>query len=318
MRQPDYPSADAASWHRVDTYFADRLAPDDAVLREALAANAAGGLPVHDVSAVQGQLLALIIQMAGAERVLEIGTLGGYSTIRMARALPPAGRIVTIESDPKHAAVARANLERAGLADRVDLRIGKALDVLPTLSGSFDFIFIDADKPNNPRYLDWAMKLSRPGTVIVGDNVVRGGAVADPHSTDPNVLGVRRFIDLIADDPRLSATAIQTVGEKGWDGFALARVASSSPILRPPRHAYLRNQLGSVCASEFDPHLRLRAFIKATITVAGSISSTDQRAACRWTGNGWGPVNRTAADTAPTVGCGPTLMTIHRLAHVTC
>jgi len=224
MRKPDYPSADAARWSAVDGYFAGLLAPDDAALTEALSANAQAGLPTHDVSALQGQMLALLVQIAGAERVLEIGTLGGYSTLRMARALPANGTVVTIEADERHAAVARANFERARLSGRIDLRVGKALDVLPTLTGPYDLIFIDADKPNNPRYIEWALKLSRPGTVIIGDNVVRGGAVVDPDSADKNVQGVRSFVDFIANEPRLAATAIQTVGEKGWDGFVLARV----------------------------------------------------------------------------------------------
>jgi len=224
MRKPDYPSADAARWSAVDGYFAGLLAPDDAALTEALSANAQAGLPTHDVSALQGQMLALLVQIAGAERVLEIGTLGGYSTLRMARALPANGTVVTIEADERHAAVARANFERARLSGRIDLRVGKALDVLPALTGPYDLIFIDADKPNNPRYIEWALKLSRPGTVIIGDNVVRGGAVVDPDSADKNVQGVRSFVDFIANEPRLAATAIQTVGEKGWDGFVLARV----------------------------------------------------------------------------------------------
>ena len=224
MRKPDYPSADATSWNQVDTYFAESFSPDDEVLTQALAANAAAGLPAHDVSAMQGQLLAILLQTFTATRVLEIGTLGGYSTIRMARALPVGGKIVTIERDPDYAAVARANIDRAGLGELIDLRIGAALDVMPTLVGPFDFIFIDADKPNNPSYLDWALQLSRPGTLIFGDNVVRGGAVVDPDSQDASVVGVRRFIDLISAHPRIAATAIQTVGEKGWDGFVLARV----------------------------------------------------------------------------------------------
>lgn len=224
MRKPDYPSADSARWSAVDSYFAGLLAPDDAVLADALQANARAGLPTHDVSALQGQMLALLVQITGASRVLEIGTLGGYSTLRMARALPANGTVVTIEADERHAAVARANFERARLSGRIDLRVGKALDVLPTLTGPYDLIFIDADKPNNPRYIEWALKLSRPGTVIIGDNVVRGGAVVDPDSADKNVQGVRSFVDFIANEPRLAATAIQTVGEKGWDGFVLARV----------------------------------------------------------------------------------------------
>jgi predicted O-methyltransferase YrrM len=225
MRTPDYPSADAERWNAVDAYFANLLSPDDAPLIEALAANTEAGMPPHDVSALQGQMLALFVQMTGAMRVLEIGTLGGYSTIRIARVLPPGGTVVTIESNEHHAIIARKNFIRAKLADRIDLRIGKALDVLPSLVGPFDLIFIDADKPNNPSYIRWALELSRPGTVIVGDNVVRGGAVSDPNSMDPNVRGVREFVDLIAAEPRLTATAIQTVGEKGWDGFILARVA---------------------------------------------------------------------------------------------
>lgn len=226
MRIPDYPSADSEQWTRVDDYFSALLAPADAHLQAALAANAAAGLPAHDVSAVQGKLLALFIAMTRAVRVLEIGTLGAYSTIWMARALPASGCVTTIETNEHHAEVARANIARAGLTQRVDLRVGAALDVLPTLTGPFDMIFIDADKPNNPLYLQWALTLSRPGTIIVGDNVVRGGAVTDSTSDDPNVRGVREFLRMIAEDERLDATALQTVGEKGWDGFALAVVNS--------------------------------------------------------------------------------------------
>lgn len=224
MRVPDYPAADADGWAVVDRYFADLLAPSDPALDAVLAANAAAGLPAHDVSAMQGRMLALFVRMAGASRVLEIGTLGAYSTIWMARALSGHGEVVTIEADPDHARVARDNVARAGLADRVVLHTGPALEVLPTLTGPFDLVFIDADKPNNPHYLQWALALSRPGTVIVGDNVVRGGAVADEGSADGNVRGVRTFLQMIADEPRLEATAIQTVGEKGWDGFVLAVV----------------------------------------------------------------------------------------------
>lgn len=227
-REPDYPSADAERWQVVDHYFAALLAPHDDALDAVLAANEEGGLPAHDVSPSQGKMLALFASMTGARHILEIGALGGYSTIWLARALPASGKIVTIEANEAHAEVARANLDRAGVADRVELRIGKALDILPLLeaevAGPFDLIFIDADKPNNPAYLQWALRLSRPGTVIIGDNVVRGGAVVDPASADLNVLGVREFLDMIAADPRLDATAIQTVGEKGWDGFALAVV----------------------------------------------------------------------------------------------
>lgn len=224
MRVPDYPTADAERWTAVDDYFAALLAPSDPAFDAALADNLAAGLPRQDVSATQGKMLALFVRMASARRVLEIGTLGGYSTIWMARALPDGGSVVTIEADPGRAAVARRNIERAGLAGRIDVRCGAALDVLPTLSGPFDLVFIDADKPNNPAYLAHTLALSRPGTVIVGDNVVRGGAVTDASSPDPNVRGVRDFLAALAAEPRLSTTAIQTVGEKGWDGFALAIV----------------------------------------------------------------------------------------------
>lgn len=232
MRIPDYPLADAEKWSQVDSYFADLLAPADPAMVATLNANAAAGLPAHDVSPMQGKLLALLAGMVGARRILEIGTLGAYSTIWLARALPASGKVVTIEANPAYAEVASANLERTGVADLVELRVGKALDVLPLLeaetAGPFDLIFIDADKPNNPDYLRWALRLSRPGTVIIGDNVVRGGAVADADSEDANVVGVRAFLDMIAADPRLDATAIQTVGEKGWDGFALAVVRDTN------------------------------------------------------------------------------------------
>ncbi len=198
MRTPDYPSADSARWTAVDDYFAALLASPDAHLSGALADNAAGGLPAQDVSAAQGKMLALFVQMVAARRILEIGTLGGYSSIWMARALPADGKLVTIEFNETHAAVARKNIDRAGLSGKVDLHIGRALDVLPTLSGPFDLIFIDADKPNNPNYIRWALELSRPGTVIVVDNVVRGGAVVDSTSEDAAVRGVRAFLDFVA------------------------------------------------------------------------------------------------------------------------
>lgn len=224
MRVPDYPTAESEKWSNVDAYFSDLLAPSDAGLGAILAANAQAGLPAHDVSATQGKLLALFIRMLQATRVLEIGTLGGYSTTVMARALAPNGKITTIEADKHHAQVALANIEHAGVAARVDLHIGAALDVLPTLAGPFDMIFIDADKKNNPHYLQWALQLSRPGTVIIADNIVRGGAVIDPESDDVHVQGVHEFFQMLADCPCLDATAIQTVGEKGWDGFAIAVV----------------------------------------------------------------------------------------------
>ncbi len=169
-------------------------------------------------------MLALLVKMTGARQVLEIGTLGGYSTIWMARALPEDGRITTIEADARHTEIAGRNIQRAALGSRVDIRVGAALEVLPGLAGPFDQIFIDADKPNNPAYPDSAMQLAQPGPVIIGDNVVRSGAVVDEGSTDPNVKGVRAFLKLISDDPRLGATAIQTVGKKGWDGFVMAVV----------------------------------------------------------------------------------------------
>lgn len=228
MRIPDYPSAESHKWSQVDSYFSGLLAPEDDVLKVSLAENAKAGMPAHDVSASQGKMLALFIAMTGASRVLEIGTLGGYSTIWMARALPDSGRVVTIEANERHAAVAISNIERAGLGNSVDVHVGPALDVLPNIARDmdkpFDLIFIDADKPNNPNYLQWSLKLSRPGTVIIADNVVRGGAVADPDSEDANVLGVREFLAMVAENPDLDATAIQTVGEKGWDGFSLIRV----------------------------------------------------------------------------------------------
>jgi predicted O-methyltransferase YrrM len=215
-------------WTQVDRYFGDLLAPSDAKLDAALKANREAGLPSIDVSRLQGKFLELLVRISGARRILEIGTLGGYSTIWMARALPQGGRIVTLEANPRHAEVARANLINAGVLDRVDLRLGRAIENLPALeasaAGPFDLIFIDADKPSNPEYLQWAMKLSRPGTVIVTDNVVREGKVVDLKSDDKDVQGTRRFAELVAAEPRLSATVLQTVGSKGYDGFALAVV----------------------------------------------------------------------------------------------
>jgi len=215
-------------WTAVDRYITDLLMPADAApdsaLDAALQASAEAGMPAIAVSANQGKLLMLMAQMLGARRILEIGTLGGYSTIWLARGLSAGGRVITLEADPKHADVARSNIARAGLGDVVEVRGGKALDTLPHVEGPFDFIFIDADKVNYPGYLEWAVKLSRSGTVIIADNVVRKGAVIDAASTDVNVQGVRRFNEILAADPRLSATAIQTVGGKGYDGFAIARV----------------------------------------------------------------------------------------------
>jgi predicted O-methyltransferase YrrM len=211
-------------WAAVDDYIADRLLGADAVLAATLAANAAAGLPDIDVSPAQGRMLHLLARMAGARRILEVGTLGGYSTIELARALPDEGRLVTLELEPHHAAVARANLARAGLADKVEVVVGPAAETLATLSGQFDLVFIDADKPSNVTYLREALRLSRPGATIVVDNVVREGGVLDADSADERIQGTRALFDAIAAEPRLTATAVQTVGAKKWDGFVLAVV----------------------------------------------------------------------------------------------
>jgi len=211
-------------WTAVDRYISDLLVPVDAALEAALQTSADAGMPAIAVSPNQGKLLMLMAQMLEARNILEIGTLGGYSTIWLARGLSVGGRLITLEADPKHADVARSNIARAGLSDVVEVRIGRALDTLPLLAGPFDLIFIDADKVSYPEYLTWSVKLSRSGTVIVADNVVRKGAIIDADSNDPNVQGVRRFNETLAADARLSATAIQTVGSKGYDGFTVARV----------------------------------------------------------------------------------------------
>lgn len=213
-------------WERVDAYITGRLLPPDPALDAALAANAAAGLPGIDVSPAQGKLLHILARMVGARRILEIGTLGGYSTIWLARALPADGRLVTLEYAPAHAAVARANIARAGLADRVEVRVGAALDSLPAVAAlaPFDFVFVDADKANNAVYLDWALRLTRSGGVIVCDNVVRDGRIADLACADPALLGTRAMFDRLGSEPHLTATAVQTVGAKGWDGFAIAIV----------------------------------------------------------------------------------------------
>jgi predicted O-methyltransferase YrrM len=217
-------------WLEVDSYFEDLFIGTDAALEATAEANAAAGLPAIDVSPNQGRFLQLLAMAQGARTILEIGTLGGYSTICLARALPRGGRLVTIEVEPKHAEVARGNIARAGLGDVVDLRIGPALDVLPLLrdegSGPFDLVFIDADKVNAAGYFEWALELSKDGSLIIVDNVVREGAVIDPNSEDANVQGIRRVNELMAADPRVSAAAIQTVGRKGYDGFAIARVTA--------------------------------------------------------------------------------------------
>jgi len=211
-------------WEEVDRYISDMLVRPDEALQAALEASDAAGLAAINVSPAHGKLLWLLARLVDAKRILEIGTLGGYSAIWLARGLAPGGRLVTLEAVEKHAAVARQNLERAGLAPAVDVRVGPALATLPQLEGPFDLSFIDADKQNNAEYFRWALKLSRPGSVIVVDNVVREGRVVDPRSRDAAVLGVRKLNELVAAEPRVSATAIQTVGLKGYDGFAVALV----------------------------------------------------------------------------------------------
>ncbi|MET8567001.1 O-methyltransferase [Streptomyces sp. NPDC004783] len=220
--------SDSRLWDDVDAYFTGHLAADDEALEAALRDSDAAGLPKVNVTATQGKLLHLLAQVQGARTILEIGTLGGYSTIWMARALPADGRLVTLEYNPLHAEVATRNIARAGLDALVDVRVGPALESLPELADEnpapFDLVFIDADKGNNARYLEWALRLTSTGSLIVLDNVVRGGSVADAGSTDDSVRGTRAAIELIGSHPRLSGTAIQTVGAKGYDGFALARV----------------------------------------------------------------------------------------------
>jgi predicted O-methyltransferase YrrM len=215
-------------WTAVDRYISEALIPADPVLEAALAASDKAGLPSIAVTPGQGRLLMILAQAIGARTILELGSLGGYSTIWLARALPADGRLITLEFDPKHAEVTRANVARAGFADKVEIRIGKALETLPELAleglAPFDFIFIDADKGNYPGYVEWAVKLSHPGTLIIGDNVVRDGKVIDANDPDPSIQGVRRMNEIIAAEPRLVATAIQTVGSKGYDGFMIAIV----------------------------------------------------------------------------------------------
>lgn len=215
-------------WKQVDQYITDRLIPADPILEEAQAANAAAGLPTIDVAPNQGKLLHLLTRIAGAKKILEIGTLGGYSTTWLARALPEDGRLVTLEFDAKHAEVARKNIARAGLDKVVTVQLGAALDTLPVLvkegAGPFDLIFIDADKKNLANYLAWSLKLSRKGTLILVDNVIRDGEVIDASSEDPNVQGARQLFDALKREPRLQATALQTIGSKGHDGFAMAVV----------------------------------------------------------------------------------------------
>ncbi len=221
---------DPSVWTKVDQYFESLLVPQDAMLDAATEASTKAGLPPIAVTSLQGKFLEFLIRISNARRILEIGTLGGYSTLWMARALPNEGRIITLELESHHARVASENLRRAGLLDRVDIRVGPANDSLAALAAEraapFDLIFIDADKQGYPEYLEGSLKLSRIGTIIVADNVVREGKVIDPKSKDKNIQGVRRFTERIAANPRLSATVLQTVGSKGYDGFALAVVVS--------------------------------------------------------------------------------------------
>ena len=216
------------TWSSVDDYLASKLIAPDSALDAALSASAAAALPAIAVSPLQGRLLELIARSTGARKVLEIGTLGGYSTICLARGVGRDGRVVTLEYEPRHAEVARASIAAAGLLDVVDVRVGRALDLLPGISddgtGPFDLVFIDADKASNADYLDWSIRLAHPGTVIIVDNVIRGGAVADPTQLSPDAQGNRRMFDAIEADDRVDATAIQTVGSKGYDGFVYAVV----------------------------------------------------------------------------------------------
>ena len=215
-------------WSKVDDYINETLVPGDAALENALKKSAEAGLPQIQVSPSQGKLLHLLARNIGARRILEIGTLGGYSTIWLARALPPDGKLITLEFSPKHAEVAKGNIAAAGLAEKVELRLGPALETLPKLAAEkqapFDFIFIDADKKSMPEYFDWALKLSRKGSLIFSDNVVRSGGIVDAASSDPDIQGVRRFYAALHSDPRVCVTAVQTVGSKGYDGYALALV----------------------------------------------------------------------------------------------
>jgi len=216
------------AWAPVDDYLSGLFVGNDSALEAAVRDSTAAGLPEIQVSPTQGKLLHLLVRLRSARAILEIGTLGGYSAICMARALSPGGRLVTLEFEPKHADVARANIARAGLADRVEVRLGRALDLLPQVEkdrvGPFDLVFIDADKENNPRYFEWALRLTRPGSLILVDNVVREGKVLDAESADASVQGTRKVLSMMASEPRVTATAIQVVGVKGWDGLAIALV----------------------------------------------------------------------------------------------
>ena len=222
------PTPDA--WRRVDTYLTETLVGHDADLESAVAEQNSAGLPAIEVAPVSGKLLHLLVRISGARRVLEIGTLGAYSTIWMARGIPDEGRVVTIEAEPANAAIARANLDRAGVGGKVDIRVGRGDEVLPTLQDEppFDFVFIDADKESNTIYIDWAARLGHPGTVVVVDNIGRGGEVANPATTASHVIGTQRGLEMLGSDPRFDATALQTLDLKGWDGVAIAVVTDAA------------------------------------------------------------------------------------------
>jgi len=214
------------TWRRVDAYLTELLVGHDPGLDQAVADQNDAGLPAIEVAPVNGKFLHLLARMSGARRVLEIGTLGAYSTIWLARGIPADGRVVTIEAEPLNAELARANVDRAGVGDKVEIRLGRGIDVLPTLEGGepFDLVFIDADKESNTIYLDWAARLGRPGTVVMVDNTVRGGEVANPATENPQIIGVQRGLEMLGRDPRFDATAIQTLDAKGYDGIAIALV----------------------------------------------------------------------------------------------
>ena len=222
------PTPDA--WRRVDTYLTETLVGHDADLESAVAEQNSAGLPAIEVAPVSGKLLHLLVRISGARRVLEVGTLGAYSTIWMARGIPDEGRVVTIEAEPANAAIARTNLDRAGVGGKVDIRVGRGDEVLPTLQNEppFDFVFIDADKESNTIYIDWAARLGHPGTVVVVDNIGRGGEVANPATTASNVIGTQRGLEMLGRDPRFDATALQTLDLKGWDGVAIAVVTDAA------------------------------------------------------------------------------------------
>ncbi len=228
--------ASVDKWKDVDVYFESKLQSSETIMDSILKANTEAGLPAIDVSPNQGKFLYLLAKMKGAKNILEIGTLGGYSSIWLARALPDDGHLITLEYEAKHAKVAEENIKKAGLEQKIEVMVGAALDLLPTLEEKgyphFDLIFIDADKPNNPHYLNWALKLSKPGTVIIADNVVRDGQVLDENSEVSSVQGIRQFIDLLAQEERIDSTAIQTVGIKGYDGFVLG-VVTDAPLATP-------------------------------------------------------------------------------------